>query len=1037
MHALTQSPLSLSPLSVSDSLAINANLILILHRSIYSSLLLPRTPLERREVRKMSVWLCFFVLLSWFPLFSGSPGRDLDALVRLKAAMVGPGGKGLRDWNEADGNTCSFSGVTCDRDSRVVALNITFCPLNGTLSPEISFLDRLVNLTISGAGIHGSLPPEIAGLKSLRLLNISNNLFSGEFPDIAGGMMALEVLDAYNNNFSGPLPLDVAGLPHLRYLHLGGNYFTGEIPDAYSDIQNLEYLGLNGNGLSGRIPSSLSKLSKLRQMYIGYFNLYEGGIPPEFGLLTSLIRLDIGNCNISGAIPATLGQLKLLDSLFLQLNRLSGPIPPELGGLENLESLDLSVNDLTGEIPESFAALKKLMLFNLFRNHLHGRIPPFVGEFPNLEVLQLWENNFTFELPDNLGRNGRLLKLDVATNRLTGTIPPDLCFGGRLQILVLMENGFFDKIPEKLGRCKSLTRVRLAKNYFDGKIPAGLFDLPSADMLELSDNYLSGELPPVMKGDKLGMLLLSNNWISGSIPPSIGNLPGLQTLSIESNRISGHIPPEMGNLSQLSKLNISGNNLVGEIPQELTQCTSLVSLDLSRNRLTGEIPPQMSKLKILNTLNLSRNDLAGAIPPDIQRMQSLTIMDLSFNDLSGPIPTQGQFLVFNTSWFAGNPDLCGVGLHLPCSTCPRFSRDSSTKTTRSKKIMLTILLSVFVVLLAAGGAKAWSAWRSRRRPDAWRMTAFQRLKFTAEDVVECLKDDNVIGKGGAGIVYRGTMAGGTEVAIKRLVGCSGGGAAGEQYDRGFTAEITTLGKIRHRHIVRLLGFVSNRDTNLLLYEYMPNGSLGEMLHGGKGSHLGWDARWRIAGEAAKGLCYLHHDCSPLIIHRDVKSNNILLDSNFEAHVADFGLAKFHRDSSASECMSSIAGSYGYIAPEYAYTLRVDEKSDVYSFGVVLLELITGRRPVGGFGDGVDIVRWVKKTVAEAGDDKDAAMAVTDRRISPAPVEKIARLYGVAMMCVQEKSEARPTMREVVKMLSEPGEAASWAAAKFAGKITEL
>ncbi|CAN7002410.1 unnamed protein product [Brassica oleracea var. botrytis] len=163
------------------------------------------------------------------------------------------------------------------------------------------------------------------------------------------------------------------------------------------------------------------------------------------------------------------------------------------------------------------------------------------------------------------------------------------------------------------------------------------------------------------------------------------------------------------------------------------------------------------------------------------------------------------------------------------------------------------------------------------------------------------------------------MPNGDQVAVKRLAAMS----RGSSHDHGFNAEIQTLGRIRHRHIVRLLGFCSNHETNLLVYEYMPNGSLGEVLHGKKGGHLHWDTRYKIALEASKGLCYLHHDCSPLIVHRDVKSNNILLDSNFEAHVADFGLAKFLQDSGTCECMSAIAGSYGYIAPEYAYTLKIE------------------------------------------------------------------------------------------------------------------
>ncbi|MBA0824489.1 hypothetical protein Goarm_021159, partial [Gossypium armourianum] len=292
-----------------------------------------------------------------------------------------------------------------------------------------------------------------------------------------------------------------------------------------------------------------------------------------------------------------------------------------------------------------------------------------------------------------------------------------------------------------------------------------------------------------------------------------------------------------------------------------------------------------------------------------------------------------------------------------------------------------------------------------------KLTAFQRLDFTCDDVLDCLKEDNIIGKGGAGIVYKGSMPSGDHVAVKRLPAMS----RGSSHDHGFNAEIQTLGRIRHRHIVRLLGFCSNHETNLLVYEYMPNGSLGEVLHGKKGGHLHWDTRYKIAVEAAKGLCYLHHDCSPLIVHRDVKSNNILLNSDFEAHVADFGLAKFLQDSGTSECMSAIAGSYGYIAPEYAYTLKVDEKSDVYSFGVVLLELVCGRKPVGEFGDGVDIVQWVRKMTDS---NKEGVLKVLDPRLPSVPLHEVMHIFYVAMLCVEEQAVERPTMREVVQILTE-------------------
>ncbi|KAH9603121.1 hypothetical protein KSS87_002695 [Heliosperma pusillum] len=274
-----------------------------------------------------------------------------------------------------------------------------------------------------------------------------------------------------------------------------------------------------------------------------------------------------------------------------------------------------------------------------------------------------------------------------------------------------------------------------------------------------------------------------------------------------------------------------------------------------------------------------------------------------------------------------------------------------------------------------------------------------------------MKDGNVIGRGGAGVVYHGKMPCGSEIAVKKLLGFGP-----TKHDHGFKAEIETLGNIRHRYIVKLLAFCSNKHTNLLVYEYMRNGSLGEALHGKKlGGLLRWNLRYKIAIEASKGLCYLHHDCSPLIVHRDIKSNNILLDSKFEAHVADFGLAKFLTGGATSESMSAVAGSYGYIAPEYAYTLKVDEKSDVYSFGVVLLELITGRRPVGDFGEGVDIVQWTR---LQTNNQKENVPVILDPRLPAVPRDEAVHLFFISMLCTQDNSIERPTMRDVVQMLSE-------------------
>ncbi|ERN18211.1 receptor protein kinase CLAVATA1 [Amborella trichopoda] len=945
---------------------------------------------------------------------------DSEVLLKLKRGLILEPQKisFLKDW-ETGKDHCLWSGVTCNDEARVVALNICFIPLHGRIFGDIGLLDKLVNVTLSSSNLTGNLPPQIGHLRSLRFLNISNNDLSGDIPTTFSGLQELEVLDAYNNNFSGPLPHEVASLKGLRHLQLGGNYFSGEILTSYGGVESLEYLGLNGNALSGHIPGELSMLSNLREMYLGYYNSYSGGIPSEFGLFAKLVRLDLASCNLSGQIPATLGQLKFLDTLFLQMNRFSGEIPEELSGLKSVKSLDLSNNQLTGELPEGFSELRELTLLNLFRNNLHGAVPPFIAELPNLEVLQLWENNFTGSLPENLGRNGRLLKLDLTANRLTGLIPSALCFGGRFQVLILLDNYFFGPIPESLGICKSLTRVRLAKNFLNGSIPEGFLNLPLADMIELTDNYLSGKLPSRISASVvLGELILSNNLFTGSIPSSISNLTGLQTLSLEGNQFSGEIPQGIGELQQLSKLNLSNNKFSGKIPAALGRCFSLYSVDISNNQLAGTIPDELADLHILNVLNLSGNHLSGEIPAKMKWMQSLTSLDLSYNQLSGIVPTGGQFAAFNMSSFMGNPDLCGSPLRYPCS---RKHVPSENGGEHGAKTSLKMLVSLIVLLalgvFAAVFVRMMKAREAKRKSEkAWKLTAFQRLDFSYMDVLQCLKEENMIGSGGAGVVYRGVMPSGQEVAIKRLRTT----VEKSDDDRGFSAEIQTLGRIRHRHIVRLLGFCSNKETNLLVYEYMRNGSLGEVLHGRKGGQvLGWETRCRIAVEAATGLCYLHHDCCPMIIHRDVKSNNILLDSTLEAHVADFGLAKFMQDAAASQSMSTVAGSYGYIAPEYAYTLKVDEKTDVYSFGVVLLELITGRKPVGEFGEGVDLARWVRKMAECSPDMVSVVSQVVDTRLTAYPLHSVTHLFRVAMLCVEEQSVQRPTMREVVHMLTNP------------------
>lgn len=918
--------------------------------------------------------------------------RQAKTLISLKQAFVASVPSTLSTWNMSNYmHLCSWTGITCDNTKSVTSIDIS-------------------NLNISG-----SLSPNIHELTTLQILNISNNFLGGNLSWEYSKFNVLQVLDAYNNNFSGPLPLGVTQLVQLKYLNFGGNYFSGKIPSSYATFNQLEFLSLAGNDLRGPIPKELGNLTNLRWLKLGYYNQFEQGIPPELGKLINLVHLDLSSCNLTGPIPAELGNLHMLDTLFLQKNQLTGGFPPQLGNLTSLKSLDISINELTGEIPIDLSGLKELILLNLFINNLHGEIPACIAELPKLEKLNLWRNNFTGSIPSKLGMNGKLVEIDLSSNRLTGLIPKSLCFGRNLQILILLDNFLFGPLPDDFGQCHTLSRVRMGQNYLSGTIPAGFLYLPELSLIELQNNYISGQLSNEKSSasSKLEGLNLSNNRLSGALPSAIGNYSGLKNLLLTGNSFSGDIPSDIGRLKSILKLDLSRNNFSGTISPQIGNCLSLTYLDLSQNQLSGPIPVQIAQIHILNYINISWNHFNESLPEEIGSMKSLTSADFSHNNLSGSIPETGQYLFFNSTSFIGNPYLSVSGstpTNITSNSPSKLGNGSDNKTkvpTIYKFIFAFGLLfcSLIFVVLAIIKTRKGS-----KNSNMWKLTAFQKLEFTSEDVLQCLKDNNIIGRGGAGIVYKGTMPNGDHVAVKKL------GISKGSHDNGLSAELKTLGKIRHRYIVRLLAFCSNKDINLLVYEYMVNGSLGEVLHGKNAGHLQWDTRLKIAIEAAKGLSYLHHDCSPMIIHRDVKSNNILLNSELEAHVADFGLAKYFRNNGTSECMSAIAGSYGYIAPEYAYTLKIDEKSDVYSFGVVLLELITGRRPVGNFGEeGMDIVQWAKM---ETNWSKEGVVKILDERLKNVAIVEAMQVFFVAMLCVEEYSIERPTMREVVQMLSQ-------------------
>ncbi|KAJ0764659.1 putative protein kinase RLK-Pelle-LRR-XI-1 family [Helianthus annuus] len=978
-------------------------------------------------------FLFFFSFFMLFLFAASALQSELVALLSLKASLKDPLNS-FHEWevsaSESGAGTvpdsfwCVWSGVTCDPGTRQIhSLDISNRNVSGTIPKNIRYLTGLRFLNISGNQFTGPFPTAIFELPFLQTLDINHNVFSSSFPPGISKLKFLTFFDAYSNSFVGPLPTEFVRLRYLEHLNLGGSYFDGEIPHSYGGFQRLKFLQLAGNALIAQIPATLGRLTSLEHLEIGY-NAFSGEVPVQFASFSNLSFLDMSNNNLSGEFPIGVTNLTKLQTLYIFKNNFHGEIPADIGKLESVEVLDLSDNSLSGSIPEEISSLKNIKRLSLMNNNLSGSIPEGVGELPMLEYLFLWNNSLTGSLPQKLGMNSKLQRLDVSSNYLSGPIPPNLCLGNTLTKLLLFSNKFSGPLPQSLAKCTSLYRFRIHNNNLNGSIPFGFGSLPNISFMEMSKNSFTGPFPAdLSNAPNLEYLNVSENSLEDELPENIWNSPSLQIFSASFSKIKGRIP-KFGSCRKLYKIELEGNNLSGGIPLDINHCVKLLTLNLRDNSISSVIPLEISSLPSITEVDLSHNLLTGTIPSTFGNCRTLEAFNVSYNQLTGPVPSSGiAFSSLHPSSFTGNEGLCGRVINKPCvaEAEPEVKRIQSKKSTGAIMWIMAAAFGVGLFVLVAGIRffranyhQGFVAEEAETRP--WKLTAFQRLNFTADDVVESLSmTGKIIGTGSTGTVYKTEMPGGEIIAVKKLRGKN---KETIRRRKGVLAEVEVLGNVRHRNIVRLLGCCSNKECTMLLYEYMPNGSLDDLLHGkNKCDNLvgDWFTRYKIALGVAQGICYLHHDCDPVVVHRDLKPSNILLDGEMEARVADFGVAKLiHCD----ESMSVIAGSYGYIAPEYAYTLQVDEKSDIYSYGVLLMELLSGKRSVDSeFGDGNSIVDWVRSKVKT----KEGTKEVLDENAGgscSSVREEMLLVLKVAMLCTSRNPTDRPSMRDVVTMLQE-------------------
>ncbi|KAL3618919.1 LRR receptor-like serine/threonine-protein kinase hsl2 [Castilleja foliolosa] len=950
----------------------------------------------------------------------------INILLHVKQIQFQDPLNNLKNWQNST-KPCNWTGITCGpRLNQVVSINLPSLNIYGPFPSDFCRIPTLRNLNLGDNFFGGQInSTSISICSRLVSLNLSSNLFVSGLPDFPLPFPDITILDLSSNNFSGEIPISYANLNRLKILSIAGNLLNGSIPDFLYNLTSLTQLILSQNPYRpSQLPKDIGRLTKLEQLVVSYSNLI-GQIPDSIGNLVSIKNFDVAHNNLQGKVPCSIGGMINVVQIELWGNQLSGELPDTFANLSSLLRFDASGNNLTGKIPVSLAGLG-LESFAISDNFLIGEIPNILASNKMLYDLRLFNNSLSGMLPKSLGLNSGLEIIDISTNNLEGPLPPGLCRKNKLKCLLIFMNRFSGKIPDSYGECDTLMRVRVHENQLSGVVPSGLWGISGLYLLELTNNKFEGSVPVSITAAKgLQQLLLSGNKFSGELPDQICYCQELERLSMSGNQFYGELPSCINRLSSLQEIHMQGNNFSGEIPKNVTGLMELVQLDLSRNQLSGVIPSELGSLPRLTFFNISNNMLTGEIPEDLTKLK-LSVFDVSNNRLEGRVPTS---LDTNSSF----PGLMGnAGL---CSSIPTLLRPClGPKRVHKKSYLLVRILSavvvivvVLIILLMLKTRKVINF--SRKRTQTWKVTVFQKVPLDEEDILASLRAENLIGSGGSGCVYKVVLKSGQTVAAKKLWE-----AKGSEPEGAFRAEVETMGGIRHINIVKLLFTCISEDYRILVYEYMENGSLGDVLHdlGDGGVLLDWPKRLAIAMGTAQGLAYLHHDCVPAVMHRDLKSNNILLDEEFRAKVADFGLAKMLKVdvNESQQVMSRVAGSYGYIAPEYAYTVKVTEKSDVYSFGIVLLELLTGKRPNDSFfGENMNIVNWVKDIALPSlrrgrnGDTNNSRNIanlnqILDTRMDANTIDyqEVKKVLNVALLCTVESPDRRPSMRRVVELL---------------------
>ncbi|GLT51821.1 hypothetical protein SLA2020_252030 [Shorea laevis] len=871
--------------------------------------------------------------------------------------------------------TCQCDNSTCHiTQLKVNALNIV-----DVIPDALWNLSHLTNLNLDKNYLTGPLSASVGNLTQIQNLSVGINALSGEIPKELGRLTNLISLSIGSNNFSGPLPSELGNCLRLERLYIDSSGVSGVIPSTFARLQNLTIVWASDIELIGRIPDFIGNWSKLTTLRL-QGNSFDGPIPSTFANLTSLTELRINGLPNGSSTLEFIKDMKSLSILELRNSNISDTIPSNIGEYQGLKQLDLSFNDIFGQIPNSLFNLSSITHLFLGNNKLNGTLPAqkspsllnidvsynnLVGNFPtwvseqNLQ-LNLVANNFTIESSNNSG-------LPSGLNCLQRNFP---CDGGS------------------------------GRDYNFG-IKCGGPRITSSDgvVFERDDEIL---------GPASYFVSDTNRWAVSNVGYFAGNNNPQYTKN-SSSQFTNTLDSQLFQTARTSASSLryyglgleNGNYTVSLQFAEIVIDDSTTWQSLGRRIF--DIYVQGNRVfKDFNILKEAGGSSRQAVRKDITARVSENYLEIHlFWAGKGTccIPFQDTY----------GPLISAI------SATPDFKPTVSNKPPSSSKNRTGLIVGVIVGVGVVSFLFLTALFIFGRRPKTNEDEELQGMDirpytFSYAELKSATEDFNLankLGEGGFGPVYKGKLNDGRIIAVKQL------SVASRQGKSQFVTEIATISAVQHRNLVKLHGCCIEADQRLLVYEYLENKSLDKALFGKGSLNLNWQTRYDICLGVARGLAYLHEESRLRIVHRDVKASNILLDSALIPKISDFGLAKLY-DDTKTHISTRVAGTIGYLAPEYAMRGHLTEKTDVFAFGVVALEVVSGRPNSDSSLEGqkMYLLEWAWHLY-----ENNRKVELVDSNILEFDKEEVKNVIGVALLCTQTSPMQRPSMSRVVAMLS--------------------